>query len=100
MLASSFQYAHQHCNAGCFFCAYVHLSLPLSYVCVCARVRAMEQLYSCLIAAKAALQMHKDMSDFTALGHRLTLHSGISAGLMEEVHFGGYQDRWEVCLFE
>ncbi|CEP00396.1 hypothetical protein PBRA_001450 [Plasmodiophora brassicae] len=48
-----------------------------------------------LKAARAALDMQEGMATLKALGINLDLHSGISAGMLHELHFGGIEHRWE-----
>ncbi len=53
---------------------------------------------TCLLACTAALEMQNAMLDFSASGVKLALHSGVAAGRLEEVHFGGHLDRWEYVV--
>jgi len=52
----------------------------------------------CLVAAQAALEMQIAMENFTTQGVTLKLHSGLSAGWLNEFHFGGYGNRWEYII--
>lgn len=42
--------------------------------------------------------MTQKMTGFVAQGVTLTLHSGLAAGDIRELHFGGHKDRWEYMV--
>jgi class 3 adenylate cyclase len=56
-----------------------------------------DEYMCCLIAAQATLEMQAQMP-MTAQGVTLTLHSGISAGMLTEFNFGGHQGRYEYVI--
>jgi hypothetical protein len=60
---------------------------------------SLEERRRCVqVAAMASLAMNEAMRDFTAMGVRMRLHSGMASGQLRGVHFGGVKNRWEYVV--